>query len=81
MNVSETIREIQRRTPLPPTRRVAHGVWIEPAWVVRGLVENDWGVSDAVRQVVAEQKYHPADVAFKGIRAAYYVIRNHPWPI
>ena len=69
------IREIKRKTPLPPSYRAARGAWVAPAKVVRALVENDrWTVSDAVREVVARQNLHPPGIAFRGVRAAYYVL-------
>lgn len=69
------IREIKRKTPLPPSHRAARGVWVAPAKVVRGLVEKErWTVSDAVREVVARQNLHPPATAFRGVRAAYYVL-------
>ncbi len=81
MDPEEAIREIKRKTPLPPSYRAARGVWVQPAWVVRGLVERDkWTVSDAVREVIHRMKLTPPETAFKGVRAAYYVIRNEPWP-
>ena len=81
MNPEEVIREIQRKAPLPPKYRAARGIWVQPAWVVRGLVERDnWTVSDAVREVISRQNLHPPDVAFKGIRAAYYEVRKQVWP-
>jgi len=74
MNVEQSLREITRRTPKPPNVRAGHGQWIDPARVVQGLVEKGWSVSDAVREVIASHKLHPPDKAFKGIRAAYYVV-------
>lgn len=80
MTIEDTIREIQRRTPLPPPGYVTYGQWISPAWVVRGLVEQQWGVTEAVRQVVATMKLQPERKALNGVKAAYYIIRNKPWP-
>jgi len=78
MNVDQTVREITRRTPKPPRSRAGHGQWTDPARVVQGLVEQGWSVSDAVREVISAQKLHPPDQAFKGIRAAYYVVVKQP---
>lgn len=72
MNVTQSVREIQRSTPAPPRRRAAHGSWIEPAQVVKGLVTAGWQVSDAVREVVNKHNMPEPEKAFKGIRAAYY---------
>ncbi len=79
MKIEEVIREIQRRTPLPPARRAQHGQWVKPAWVVRGLVEQGWGVFDAVHQTIATLNLHPPKKAFNGVKAAYYQLRNKPW--
>lgn len=76
MNVEQSLREIIRRTPAPPRRRAGHGQWTDPARLVCGLVDKGWSVSDGVREVIEAHKLHPPDAAFKGIRAAYYVIRN-----
>lgn len=81
MEPEEAIREIKRKTPLPPSYRAARGVWVAPAWIVRGLVERErWTVSDAVREVITRQNIHPPGPAFHGIRAAYYEVRKQPWP-
>lgn len=74
MNVEQSLREIQRTTPKPPRTRAGHGQWIDPARVVIGLTGTGWSVSDAVREVIARHKLHPPEAAFKGIRAAYYVL-------
>lgn len=75
------VREIRRRKPRPPRARTAHGTWIEPAWGVRRLVEQEkWGVSDAVREIVATCNLHPPAAAFNGVRAAYYEVKKKPWP-
>ena len=80
MNIADTVKEIHRRTPLPPIRRAGYGAWVTAAWEVRALVEKDWNVSDAVRAVVEAHNYHPPDRSFRSIRAAYYVIRTKPAP-
>ncbi len=80
VNPQSIVREIRRKTPVAPRYRVAKGSWIKPAWVVRRMVENDhWAVADAVREVIARLSLHPPDVAFGGIRAAYYAIRTRDW--
>lgn len=79
MDTSEIIREIGKKKA--PKHRSAHGKWVPASWVVRGLVEKEnWGVSDAVREVVARLNLHPPGVAFTGVRAAYYETRKKPWP-
>lgn len=80
MDIAATIRDIERRKPEPPSQRATHGIWIKPAWVVRHLVERKkWTVSDAVREVVATENYEDPAAAFKGIRAAYYLVKDKPW--
>lgn len=49
--------------------------------MTRGLVEKGWTVSGAIRQVIETLNLHPPDTAFKGIRAAYYVLKDQPWPV
>jgi len=74
------VREIKRKAPEAPRFRAAKGAWIKPAWAVRRMVEVDhWMVSDAVREIVSRMKLTPPDVAFAGIRAAYYEVKKRPW--
>lgn len=80
MNLIARIDEIKKNAPKPKWR-AAHGRWVDPAWVVRGLVErHGYGVTDAVRTVVAQEGHEPADRAERSIRQAYYQLRNKPWP-
>ena len=79
MNIDQIAREIMRRKPLPANRRAPHGQWVRPAWVVRKLVEDGWGVKDAVAQVCETLNLHPRDRALNGVRAAYYEVRNKDW--
>ena len=79
MNIKARIDEIKSRAPKPKWR-AAHGQWIEPAWVVRGLVEAGQPVTEACRIVTREMKLRPADAAVKGLRQAYYEVRTRPWP-
>ncbi len=76
MNPNEVVKEITRRKPLPPTQRATHGAWVEPAQAVAGLVEKGWSPTDAVREVISVLKLHPPEKAEKGIRAAYYALRE-----
>ena len=76
MNPAETVKEIRRKTPLPPKTRAPKGGWVGYAEAVRTLVSEDrWTVSDAVRRVIETHRLHPEDAAFKGIRAAYYALK------
>lgn len=82
MSLDDTIREIASRSPRPASVKAVYGKWVPFAWQVRALVEQkQWTISDAVREVVAQQRLHPPDTAFKGIRAAYYEIKNREWPV
>ena len=79
MEAEEEVTEIKRKKPRPPKTHSPYGIWIKPAWVVRKLVEHEqWGVSDAVREVVSRYKL-TQDAAFAGIRAAYSEARKKPW--
>ena len=81
MDIAATIAEITTKTPKPPSHRAKHGAWVDPAWVVRGLVENhQWEVCDAVARVVEDMDLTPPDKAYRGIRACYYAILKKPWP-
>jgi len=61
----------------PPARYAPYGMWAAQATRVKLMVENEnWGVSDAVRQIVAKHRYPDRAKAFNGIRAAYYELRK-----
>jgi hypothetical protein len=80
MNIQDIVRTIARKNPRPSRPRATHGLWVSPAWAVRGLVEQErYNVSDAVRATVRAFGLHPEDKAFRGVRAAYYVLRGRPW--
>lgn len=80
MDPQSIVREIRKKAPDAPRYRASKGSWIKPAWAVRRMVEKEnWMVSDAVRETVARMSLTPNDVAFKGIRAAYYEVRKRPW--
>lgn len=78
MDIQKAITEIARSRPLPRTQRANYGQWVEPAWVVRGLVERGCGVTDAVNAVIAQMNLHPQRKAFNGVKAAYYALRHKP---
>ena len=70
---------MQANTTRKPPRplRAKHGAWTGPAKEVYVLVtKRRWNVSDAVRQVIADRKIKDPAKAFRGIRAAYYLLRN-----
>jgi len=75
MNHRTASTRIARIKP-PRRRRASHGQWVEPAKAVYDLVGKDWNVSDATREVVKTFKFSDKAHAFKGVRAAYYVLCN-----
>lgn len=80
MDILARIDQIKSRSP-KPKGRAAHGKWVDPAWVVRGLVEkHGYGVTEAVRIVINEEGHAPADIAERSLRQAYYQIKKRPWP-
>ena len=77
MNVNSATRALAAKGP-PSPQRARHGLWVAPAKVVKALVDHhQWNVSEAVRRVVARGKYGDKARAFRGIRAAYYVLRRN----
>lgn len=69
-----------KKTAPAPKKRALQGEWVAPAWVVKGLVEREgYGVTDAVKLVVQDESHSPEDRAVRGIRHAYYKIKNLPW--
>ena len=73
------IDELKKKAPPPSAKRAAPGRWVAPAWVVRGLVEDGYGVMEAVRIVVNGEGHEPVEAAETGIRQAYYKIKGRPW--
>ena len=73
MNRRQAAQQLARTKP-PRRRRAAHGQWVEPAKAVHDLVGKGWNVSDATRSVVDKFKFSDTKHAFKGVRAAYYVL-------
>jgi hypothetical protein len=80
VNIDAAIKEIAKGLG-EPRYRATHGQWVPYAWIVRGLVERGHEVAASVRQVVSKGNLEPADVAERSLRAAYYKIRNKPWPV
>ena len=87
MNPKDEAREIRRTTKPPRRRRVTHGTWVTPARVVVELVDHEWNVSDAIREVIDRNNFVTAPpgtveakrqqhLAFAGIRAAFYNARR-----
>lgn len=59
----------------PPPKYAPYGQWAAQATKVKLMVDNEgWGISDAVRSLVARKRYPDPDKAFRGIRAAYYAL-------
>lgn len=79
MNLQTTLKELSARMG-PPKERAAFGTWVPAAWLVRGLVEQGHGISDAVNQVIKSLGHANNKRAFGSLRAAYYKVRDQEWP-
>ena len=79
MNLQSTIKEISNRLG-PPKPRAAHGQWLPYAWLVRGLVEKGYGITESVRQVLENSGVKHSKTAFGSLRAAFYKVRDEEWP-
>ena len=64
----------------PPKSRAAFGQWVPFAWVVRGLVEQGFGISDAVKEVLESSGFPNNKQNFGSLRASYYKCRDAEWP-
>ena len=79
VDIDAAIREIKKDMG-PPEFRAAYGQHVKYAWVVRGLVEQGYGVSESVRHVVEKAGLTPPDKVVRSLRASYYKIRDREWP-
>lgn len=79
MDIDAAIREIKKDMG-PPAYRAAYGQHVKYAWIVRGLVEQGYGVSESVRQVIERAGLAPFDRVFRSLRVAYYKIKDREWP-
>jgi len=79
VNVDAAIREIKKDMG-PPEFRAGYGQHVKYAWVVRGLVEQGYGVSESVRHVVQKAGLTPPEKVERSLRASYYKIRDREWP-
>jgi hypothetical protein len=79
MNVQAAIKELNKSLG-PPKERAAFGTWPTYAWLVRGLVEKNHGVSDAVTHVLTQSGLPVTKRSFGSLRAAFYKIRLDEWP-
>ena len=80
MNIQSAIKELSKSlgTPRP---RAAFGSLVPYAWLVRGLVEKGFGVSDSVHHVINNSGLTNNNQTFGSVRAAYYKIRESEWPV
>lgn len=80
MNIAAAVKELSKTlgTPRP---RAAFGSLIPYAWLVRGLVEKGFGVSDSVHHVINNSGLADSKQTFGSVRAAYYKIREVEWPV
>lgn len=79
MDIDAAIREVKKDMG-PPAFRAAYGQYVKFAWIVRGLVEQGYGVTESVRKVVEKAGLVPPDRVFRSLRASYYKIRDKEWP-
>lgn len=79
MNLQDTVQALAKSlgTPKP---RAAFGTWPNYAWIVRGLVEKGYGISDAVNHVLNESGMPNTKQSFGSLRASYYQIKTREWP-
>jgi len=80
MNIAAAVKELSKTlgTPKP---RAAFGQWIPYAWLVRGLVEQGHGVSDAVHHVLDNSGFANNPQAFGSLRASFYKVKTAEWPV
>ena len=80
MDISAAVKELSKTlgTPRP---RAAFGSLVPYAWLVRGLVEQNHGVSDSVHHVINNSGLVNNKQTFGSLRAAYYKIRDAEWPV
>ena len=64
----------------PPKARAAFGTWPAFAWVVRGLTEQGYGITEAVREVLENSGFPATKQNFGSLRAAFYKIKTADWP-
>ena len=79
MNFQETLKELSKQLG-PPRTRAAFGSWVPLAWVVRGLTEQGYGVTEAVKQVLEKSGFANNPQAFGSLRAALYKVKTKEWP-
>lgn len=79
MDIDAAIREVQKDMGVPGYR-AAYGQHVPFAWIVRGLVEQGYGVSESVRKVVEKAGLTPVDRSVRSLRATYYKVRTREWP-
>lgn len=79
MNIRSTIKELTTLLG-PPKERAEFGSLKPYAWLVRGLVEKGYGVTESVRVVLQQSDVGNSEKTFRSTRAAYYKIRDKTWP-
>jgi len=80
MNIAAAVKELSKTlgTPKP---RAAFGSLVPYAWLVRGLVEKGFGVSDSVHHVINNSGLKGSKQTFGSLRAAYYKVKTQEWPV
>ena len=64
----------------PVKERATFGQWVPYAYVVRGLAEQGHSVTAAVKHVLESASMPRTPRTFGSLRAAYYKIKDKPWP-
>ena len=79
MSIQSAIDELSKQLGTPRERAV-FGQWVPYAYLVRGLTERGHGVTTSVKHVLISTG-NPVDKrTFGSLRAAYYTIKDKPWP-
>jgi hypothetical protein len=79
MSIQSAIDELSNKLGTPK-ERAPFGQWVPYAYLVRGLVEKNHGVSTSVTHVLTSTGKEVNKRTFGSLRAAYYKIRETPWP-
>lgn len=79
MSIQSAIDELSQKLGTPQDRAV-FGQWVPYAYLVRGLVEKGHGVTTAVKHILTSTGNEVNKRTFGSLRAAYYKIKDTPWP-
>ena len=79
MSIQSAIDDLSKKLGTPK-ERTPFGEWVPYAYLVRGLVEKGHGVTASVNHVLTSTGKAVDKRTFGSLRAAYYKIRETPWP-